>query len=222
MEKIKLNFDVAEYKKDYNEYMLSKYEVAKEKYKKARQNLIGSLLCIFAFIIFSLGYYIIFHSIFMILTSVLSLFVSCQLHKACSDKKKYCYCDIKLRHKNYEDVMSIMQYTERYLMQPENQSYDYVKLIYDILNNDDYKLLDMSVTYRQSENDYLLKIYYSDNNKVEIQEVLLLNQVTTETDDFVISFIHLSGWLFIPYEKRNELSPDVEYYVDITKLLGSK
>lgn len=29
MEKIKLNFDVAEYKKDYNEYMLSKYEVAK-------------------------------------------------------------------------------------------------------------------------------------------------------------------------------------------------
>lgn len=111
MAKIKLNFDKEKYKEDYNEYMLLNYNNAKEKYNKARQNLIGSLLCIFAFIIFFLGYYIIFHSILMIFTSVLFLFFSCQLHKACSDKKKYCYCDIKLRHKNYEDVMSIIQYT---------------------------------------------------------------------------------------------------------------
>lgn len=107
-------------------------------------------------------------------------------------------------------------------MQPENQNRHYEKLIYDILCNDDYKILDMTVTYRQSKNDYLLKIYYSVNNKVKIQEIILHNQVTTETDDFVICFIHLSGWLFIPYEKRNELSSNVEYYADITKLLSCK
>lgn len=217
MAKIKLNFDKEKYKEDYNEYMLLNYNNAKEKYKKSRQYLITSILFISAFLLCWLGCFLIY-SIAWVIIDILCFIISYMSHKAYWNQRKECFCDIKLRQKNYEDVMSIEQYTERYWMQPENQNRHYEKLIYDILCNDDYKILDISVTYRQSKNDYLLKIYYSVNNKVEIQEIILHNRITTENVDFEISFIHLSGWLFIPYEKRNELYPDVEYYADITKL----
>lgn len=222
MAKIKLKFYAKKYKEDYNEYMLLNYNNAKEKYKKARQILIASFLFTIAFVL-CFFWYVIIHCIDLaIILGIFCLIPLYLLYKAYSNQIKHCFCDIKLRQKNYEDMVSIRQYTEKYWMQPENQNHNYIKRIYDILCNDDYKILDMSVTYCQSENDYLLKIYYSVNDKVEIQKVLLLNQVTTEFNDFIISFINLSGWLFIPYEKRNELFPDVEYLADITELLSSK
>lgn len=223
MAKIKLNFDAEKYKEDYNKYMLSNYNKAKEKYRKARQTLIASFLFAIANLL-CFFWCVKIHCIdFGIIINVFCLIILYLLYKAYSIQMKGCFCDIKLRQKNYEDVMSIEQYTERYWMQIQSPDDRYKKTIYDlancILNNNDYKLLDISVTDRQSENDYLLTIYYSVNSRVEVEEVLLHTKITTETDDFEISFLDMRAWLLIPYTKRNELSPDVEYYADITKYL---
>lgn len=102
---------------------------------------------------------------------------------------------------------------------------DYIELIHNILTDNEYKLLDISVTYRQAENNYLLKIYYSVNNKVNTYKKSLCSEIRTDIEHFSINLnfnISYSPWLFIPYDKADEMEPDIEYYADITELLNCK
>lgn len=150
--------------------------------------------------------------------SVLSFLFYYIFYKLAQEGKNIFFVDVKLRHKNYEKVVP----KEKYYDYWKKDGNDYIVLIYNILTDSRYKLINISFTERKAENDYLMKIYYSINDKLEIYNKLLCNEIRTDIENTIISLKSNSAWLFIPYTKYREIKPDVEYYADITELLCSK
>lgn len=136
----------------------------------------------------------------------------CDVNKYIND-----YNEEKSAYEKARNVVSIEHFSEIYCSFVASKE----RIIYSILNNEDYKLLDMSVTYQKSNEEYLLKISYSCRNEVTVKKVILRKRIKTDIDDFIVSIDKSEFVLLIPYKKQNELSPDVEYYVDIAEFLDS-
>lgn len=230
MAKIKFECDVNKYINDYNEYILYHYNEEKSAYEKARKSLIALLCslvaCVVSFLLTMSFIFIPSHSyIYLIIGVVSALFMLLTFALFClyCNKTEDCFFgyfyfyDIKSLKKKFEDVMSIEQFSETYCSFVASKE----RIIYSILNNEDYKLLDMSVIYLQSHEEYLLKINYSYRNEVTVKKAILRERIKTDIDDFIVSIDKSEFGLLIPYKKQNELSPDVEYYVDIAEFLDS-
>lgn len=236
MEKVKLILDIEEFKSLYNEKFESDYDNAKEQYQKSRKRYIESLVFLLSGFLF-LGINAKLSEIYTTVTSCVPLymimficslfFLSYELYKSSQKEKDSLFCNIKLRQKNYEKVVPKEKYYEYWIYSETKNENDYIVLIYNILTDRKYKLLNISFTYRKSEHDYLMKIYYSIDDRVKIYNKTLWNEIRTDIEDFTITLyskqdVIISPRLYIPYVKSDVVESDVEYYADITKLLGSK
>lgn len=233
MKNVKLNLNIEEFKNCYNRNVNSYYNDAKEAYKELRFwrkfEIAFLLSCVLLTMMF-LGFpwFVSFEwpelcTILFFLTTTLSFllyYISYKMKERVREKHRI-YGALRLRQKDYEEIMSIEEYYNHW----KQDSDDYMELIHNILTDCKYVLLSISFTYHQVENDYTLKIYYSVNNKVNTYKKSLCSEIRTDIEHLAIDLnfnLSQAPWLFIPYAKVDEIEPNVEYYADITELLNCK
>lgn len=219
MEKIKLKFDIEQFKEIYDNLVYMKYAEIKQNRKYLRMWTTAEISLFLIAILLWLLFLVIWHSLLVLSSAICFVFVYIIWAVPLNKYKTFLSKKRQYVNAEYEEFKKF-----GFSVCCSECSSHEKAMLYRLLTDNLYILLKIIVAVDEDSLDrFTVTIYYEISNVVNEFTFMCLAEVRTDYNDVTLCLNsndeHNDFTLCIPYGREKDLNPCCEYEVDISELL---